>query len=48
MKVKEIIAYACEFIGEKELAEKLNSQETVTYSAKNRKKWIVYLGVLIL
>lgn len=38
MKVKEIIAYACEFIGEKELAEKLNSQETVTYSAKEQEK----------
>ena len=38
MKVKEIIAYACAFIGEKEIAEKLNSSSSVTYSDKEQEK----------
>lgn len=38
MKVKEIIAYACGFIGEKEIAEKLNQSGTVSYSDKEQEK----------
>ena len=38
MKVKEIIAYACGFIGEKEIEEKLESTSTVTFTDKEQEK----------
>ena len=39
MKVKKIIAFACSFIGEKELSEKLLSEETsITFTDREQEK----------
>lgn len=38
MKVKEILSFACDFIGEKELKEKLESSTTVTFTDKEQEK----------
>lgn len=38
MKVKEILAYASEFIGEREIAKKLASSETETFSNREQEK----------
>ena len=38
MTVKEIIKLVCEFVGERELFAKLNSTETVSFSAREQEK----------
>ena len=38
MKVKEIIAFACSFIGEQEIVKKLTSTEAVSLTDKEQEK----------